>query len=53
MSMDMSSWLRKQLEDSVGSRLREMVATFAEELMGAEADSACGESHQEHLQMVP
>lgn len=42
MSMDMLSWLRKQLEDADGNLLREMVATFAEALMRADADTACG-----------
>jgi transposase-like protein len=35
-------WLRKQLEEADVDLLREMVATFVQALMGAEADAACG-----------
>ena len=40
--MDVLDWLRKQLEDADADLLREMVRTFAETLMGAEADALCG-----------
>jgi len=40
--MDVLAWLRKQLEDADADLLREMVQTFAETLMGAEADALCG-----------
>lgn len=41
-SMDALVWLRKQLEADDNDLLREMVRSFAEELMGAEADAICG-----------
>jgi putative transposase len=40
--MDISSWLRKQLEQASPDLLRAMVQDFAEALMGAEADALCG-----------
>lgn len=40
--MDVNEWLRKQLEQAEPDLLREMVQTFAETLMGADADEACG-----------
>jgi transposase-like protein len=40
--MDALAWLRKQLEADDNDLLREMVRSFAEELMGAEADAMCG-----------
>ncbi len=40
--MDPLSWLRKQLEGADVDLLREMVRTFAEMLMSAEADAVCG-----------
>jgi hypothetical protein len=41
-SMDALVWLRKQLETGDNDLLREMVRSFAEGLMGAEADAMCG-----------
>ena len=41
-SMNALAWLRKQLEADDNDLLREMVRSFAEELMGAEADAICG-----------
>ena len=41
-SMDALVWLRKQLETGDNDLLREMVRSFAEGLMGAEADLVCG-----------
>ena len=41
-SMDALVWLRKQLETGGNDLLREMVRSFAEGLMGAEADLVCG-----------
>jgi len=41
-SMDALAWLRKQLETDDNDLLREMVRSFAEELMSAEADVVCG-----------
>jgi len=46
-SMDALAWLRKQLETDDNDLLREMVRSFAEELMGAEADGVCGASYGE------
>ncbi len=43
--MDVLEWLRNQLEDADADLLREMVRTFAETLMGAEADVLCGASY--------
>lgn len=40
-SMDAFVWLRKQLEADDNDLLREMVRSFAETLMGAEADVVC------------
>ncbi len=40
--MDMNEWLRKQLEQADPDLLREMVRSFAEALMGADADEVCG-----------
>jgi transposase-like protein len=45
--MDISSWLRKQLEQASPDLLREMVQGFAEALMGAEADTLCGAAYGE------
>lgn len=46
-SMDALVWLRKQLEADDNDLLREMVRSFAEELMGAEADAICGAGYGE------
>ncbi len=40
-TMDLQGWLRKQLEEASPDLLKEMVAAFAEALMGAEADALC------------
>jgi putative transposase len=40
--MDVNDWLRKQLERSDPDLLREMVHSFAETLMSADADETCG-----------
>jgi transposase-like protein len=40
--MDLLGWLRKQLAEADSDLLREMVRSFAETLMGAEADAVCG-----------
>ena len=45
--MDPVVWLRKQLEDADVDLLREMVATFIQTLMGAEADALCGAPYGE------
>ena len=41
-TMDVSGWLRKQLEDAHPDLLRAMVKEMAEALMSAEADAVCG-----------
>jgi hypothetical protein len=40
-TMDPLTWLRKHLEQADADLLRELVATFVQALMGAEADAAC------------
>jgi putative transposase len=45
--MELSSWLRKQLEDTSPDLLRAMVQDFTEALMGAEADALCGAGYGE------
>jgi putative transposase len=46
-TMELSSWLRKQLEEASPDLLRAMVQDFAEALMGAEADALCGAGYGE------
>jgi putative transposase len=41
-TMDWLAWLRKHLEQADADVLRELVATFVQALMGAEADALCG-----------
>jgi len=41
-SIDVSGWLSEQLAQASPDLLRAMVSTFAEALMGAEADAVCG-----------
>jgi transposase-like protein len=45
--MELVPWLRKQLENEDGDLLAEMVKTFANQLMGAEADAICGAGYGE------
>src|SRR4051794_15787819 len=45
--MDVSEWLRKQLEDASPDLLRAMVQDFAEALMGGEVDALCGAGYGE------
>src|SRR5205085_1953897 len=45
--MDVSSWLRKQLEEASPDLLRVMVKDFAEALMSADADAFCGAGYGE------
>jgi putative transposase len=47
VTMDVQSWLRKQLEAASPDLLRAMVQDFAEALMGAEADALCGAPYGE------
>ena len=46
-TMDVSGWLRKQLEEAHPDLLRAMVKEFAEALMSAEADAVCGAGYGE------
>jgi putative transposase len=46
-TMDITSWLRKQLEQASPDLLRAMVQDFAEALMSAEADALCGAAYGE------
>jgi putative transposase len=46
-NMDLLAWLRKQLEEAEPDLLRAMVKSFAETLMGAEADALCGAAFRE------
>jgi transposase-like protein len=45
--MELSNWLRKQLEEASPDLLRVMVQDLAEALMGAEADALCGAGYGE------
>src|SRR5438128_7464760 len=45
--MDVSGWLRKQLEETSPDLLRVMVKEFAEALMSADADAVCGAGYGE------
>ena len=45
--MDLSTWLRKQLEESDPDLLRGIVQAMVEALMGADADVACNASFGE------
>jgi transposase-like protein len=40
--MDRLAWLRKMVDEGDADLMREMLKVFAEELMGADADSICG-----------
>ena len=46
-TMDALEWLRKHLEDDSSDVLREMVKSFAEQLMAADADAHCGAGYGE------
>ncbi len=46
-SIDVSGWLEEQLAQASPDLLRAMVQTFAEALMGAEADAVCGAGYGE------
>jgi putative transposase len=43
-TMELSSWLRKRLEQASPDLLRAIVEDFAQALMGAEAEALCGAS---------
>jgi transposase-like protein len=46
-TMELSSWLRKRVEEASPDLLRAMVQEMAEALMGAEADALCGAGYGE------
>jgi putative transposase len=46
-SIDVTGWLQEQLGQASPDLLRSMVQTFAEALMGAEADAVCGAGYGE------
>jgi len=46
-NMDLLGWLRKQLAETEPDLLHEMVKSFAEALMGAEANALCGAPFRE------
>jgi putative transposase len=46
-SIDVSGWLEEQLAQASPDLLRAMVTTFAEALMGAEAEAICGAGYGE------
>ena len=46
-TMEMSGWLRKQLEEAHPDLLRAMVKEMAEALMSADADAVCGAGYGE------
>src|SRR6201988_4234944 len=46
-SIDVPGWLEEQLAQASPDLLRSMVQTFAEALMGAEADAVCGAGYGE------
>jgi putative transposase len=46
-AMDPLEWLRKQLEEADADLLREMVRTFVQAPMSAEADAVCGAPYGE------
>jgi putative transposase len=46
-TMDVSGWLRKQLEEAHPDLLRVMVKDFAEVLMSADVDAVCGADYGE------
>ena len=46
-TMDVSVWLRKQLEETSPDLLRAMVKEMAEAVMSADADAACGAGYGE------
>ena len=46
-SIDVSGWLEEQLAQASPDLLRSMVQSFAEALMGAEADAICGAGYGE------
>ena len=41
-SIDLSGWLTEQLAQASPDLLRQMITTFVQALMGAEADAVCG-----------
>ena len=46
-TMDVSVWLRNQIESASPDLLRSIVKEFAEALMSADADAVCGAGYGE------
>jgi putative transposase len=44
---DIVGWMRERLEQASPDLLREMIQTFAEALMGAEAEALCNAGYRE------
>ena len=49
-SIDVTEFLGKHLDSASPDLLREMVATFAQAVMGAEADAVCGAGYGERTE---
>ena len=47
MDRDVVAWMREQLQQAHPDLLREMLTTFVQELMGAEAQQLCGAEYGE------
>ncbi len=52
-SMDVATWLRKQVAEADTDLLRDMVQVFAEQLMSAEVDALCGAAYGERSDERP
>ena len=59
-SIDLSGWLTEQLGQASPDLLRQMITTFVQALMGAEADAVCGAEYgvrsrgaHQHPQRLP
>ena len=48
-SIDLSGWLTEQLGQASPDLLRQMITTFVQALMGAEADTMCGAGYGERI----
>jgi len=46
--IDLSGWLSEQLGQASPDLLRQMITTFVQALMGAEADAVCGAEYGVH-----
>ena len=46
-SIDLPAWMAEQLSEASPDLLRQMVQTFAEALMSADADAVCGAGYRQ------